>query len=180
MPDPFFLVRTSAPPATMSETLRHAIHQVEPGRTVFNLSPLEDHLSDANTENRLRTVLLGLFALTAISLVCVGLFGTLSYSVTLRRREIGLRLALGALPQQITMRYLFQALRVTAIGCACGLFLAAFAGRLISGMLFGVSSLDAVTFSAVIPLVLAVASAAALLPALRASRIGPMQTLRDQ
>lgn len=180
MPDPFFLVRTNAAPATMAETIRRAIHHVEPARAVFNLSPLEDHLSDANSENRLRMVLLGLFALTAISLVCVGLYGTLSYSVTLRRREIGLRLALGALPQQITVRYLWQALRVTAIGCACGLLLAAAAGRLLSSMLFGVSSLDSFTFCAVILLVLVVASAAAVLPALRAARIDPMQTLRDQ
>jgi putative ABC transport system permease protein len=180
MPDPFFLVRTNAAPATMAETIRRAIHHVEPARAVFNLSPLEDHLSDANSENRLRMVLLGLFALTAISLVCVGLYGTLSYSVTLRRREIGLRLALGALPQQITVRYLWQALRVTAIGCACGLLLAAAAGRLLSSMLFGVSSLDSFTFCAVILLVLVVASAAAIIPALRAARIDPMQTLRDQ
>jgi putative ABC transport system permease protein len=179
-PDPFFLVRTSAAPSTMAETLRRAIHQVEPARAVFNISPLEDHLSNANSESRLRTVLLGLFALTAISLVCVGLYGTLSYSVTLRRREIGLRLALGALPQQITLRYLWQALRVTAIGCGCGLLLAAAAGRLISGMLFGVSHLDALTFSTVIVLVSVVTSAAAMLPALRAARIDPMQTLRDE
>jgi putative ABC transport system permease protein len=180
MPDPFFLVRTTASPDTMTETLRRAIHQVEPARAVFNLSPLEDHLSDANSENRLRTVLLALFALTAISLVCVGLYVTLSYSVTLRRREIGLRLALGALPQKITLSYLWQALRVTALGCACGLLLAAFAGRLISGMLFGVSSLDPFTISAVILLVLVVASAAALFPALQAARIDPIETLRDQ
>ncbi len=180
MPDPFFLVRTTAPPSTMAETIRRAVHQVEPSRAVFDLSPLEDHLSDADSEKRLRTVLLGLFALTAISLVCVGLYGTLSYTVTLRRREIGLRLVLGALPQQITLRYLWQALRVTAIGCACGLLLAAAAGRLISSMLFGVSSLDSFTFCAVILLVFVVASAASMIPALRAARIDPMQTLRDQ
>ncbi len=99
---------------------------------------------------------------------------------TVRRREIGLRLALGAIRGQITKRYVFQALRVAAIGCACGLVLAAFAGHMLKGMLYGVSALDAVTFSSVIALVLAVAALAAIVPAMRASRTDPMHVLREQ
>jgi putative ABC transport system permease protein len=179
-PDPYFLVRTRGEPAAMGETLRRTIHQIEPNRAVFGVMPLEEHLSDAYAENRLRTILLSFFALTAVSLACVGLYGTLSYFVTVRRREIGLRLALGAVRRQIAVRYLLQGLRVAAIGCACGLGLAALMGRLLSGMLFGVSSFDAVTVAAVILLVLMVAGLAALIPAIRASSTDPLNVLREQ
>jgi putative ABC transport system permease protein len=142
--------------------------------------PLDEHLSDAYAENRLRTILLSLFALTAVSLACIGLYGTLSYFVTLRQREIGLRLAMGAMRYQIAKRFLAQGLRVAAIGCVCGLALAGGAGRLLSGMLFGVSTFDNLTLFCVVLLILIVASLAALIPALRASRTDPMNVLREQ
>jgi putative ABC transport system permease protein len=179
-PDPHFLVRTRGEPMAMADTLRRAIQQIEPGRAVFDLMPLEDHLSDAYAENRLRTILLSLFALTAVSLACVGLYGTLSYFVTVRKREIGLRLAMGAMRNQIAKRFLIQGLRVCAIGCFCGLALAFASGRLLSGMLFGISSFDLVTLAGVLAVILIVACLAALIPALRASRTDPMEVLRDQ
>ena len=80
-PGTYFLIRTHGDPAAMAETMRRKIHEVEPNRAVFDITPLEDHLSDASAENRLRTVLLSFFAITAISLACVGLYGTLSYMV---------------------------------------------------------------------------------------------------
>ena len=84
------------------------------------------------------------------------------------------------MPSQITTRYLTQGLRVALIGCACGLLVGAASARVLAGMLFGISSLDATTFSGVILLVLVVAGLAALIPALRASRTNPMQVLREQ
>ncbi len=179
-PDPEFLVRTRTEPMQMAQSIRRALAQVEPTRAVFGLSPLQEHLSDAYSENRLRTILLSLFSLTAISLACVGLYGTLSYSVNLRRREIGLRLALGAVRSQIAMRYLLRALRVTASGCAAGLVLAIVAGRFLASMLFGVSPVDGVTLVGVVVLVMGVTVFAALEPALRASRTDPMNVLREQ
>src|SRR5204863_7883866 len=91
-PDPFYLIRTRTEPMAMAETVRQKIHEIEPARSVFNIAPLTDHLDEAFAENRLRTVLLAFFAATAVSLACVGLYGTLSYSVNVRRREVGLRL----------------------------------------------------------------------------------------
>jgi putative ABC transport system permease protein len=179
-PDPYYLVRTRGEPMALADTLRRAIHEIEPGRSVFDLQPLQAHLSDAFAENRLRTILLTLFALTAVSLACIGLYGTLSYFVTTRRREIGLRLAMGALRSQIAKRYFFQGLRVSTLGCAAGLALATVSSRLLSGMLFGVSSLDRATFVGVVLLVLVVAGFAALVPALRASRTDPMRVLREE
>jgi putative ABC transport system permease protein len=179
-PSPWFLIRTQGDPMSMAETLRRKIHQVEPARAVFDISPLEQHLSDGFAENRLRTLLLTLFALIAISLACVGLYGTLSYFVTLRRREVGLRLALGALRGQIVRQFLSQGLGVSLLGCVSGLCLAAVFSRVLTGLLYGVPSSDPVTWVSVVLLVFTVALFAAFLPALRAARLEPMQVLRDE
>jgi putative ABC transport system permease protein len=109
----------------------------------------------------------------------LGLYGTLSYFVNVHRREVGLRLALSALRKQIVLRFLFQGLRVSIIGCGFGLALSAASGRLLSGMLYGVSSFDRVTFGGVIVLVLMVAAISTLLPAARAARTDPMCALRE-
>jgi putative ABC transport system permease protein len=179
-PGTYFLVRTHNAPMTMAETIRLQMHAIEPLRSVYDFVPLEQHFSDALAENRLRTVLLSFFAATALSLACVGLYGTLSYSVNVRQREVGLRLALGALRGQILKHFLVQGLTVCFLGCIAGWALAALSARLISNLLCGVSPSDLPTLSAVVLLVLVVAAAASLLPALRASRVDPMQVLRDE
>jgi putative ABC transport system permease protein len=144
------------------------------------MMPLTEHLSDAFAENRLRTLLLSLFALTAVSLACIGIYGTLTYVVSVRHREVGLRLALGALRSQIVKRFLMQGVSVAIAGCAVGVLLAAGLGRLLGDMLYGVTSLDPATFGGVIVLVLAVAALASLAPAISAARVNPMQVLRDE
>jgi predicted permease len=178
-PGTFFLVRTHGDPKSMTETIRRKIHEVEPRRSVYDLTPLGDHIADAYAENRLRTILLAFFATTAVLLACVGLYGTLSYLVTLRQREVGLRLALGAMRTQIARQFLAQGLRTSLLGCAAGLAMAEASGRLLSGMLYGVSPSDAPTLAGVVGIVLAVSVLASLLPAIRASRLEPMQVLRE-
>jgi putative ABC transport system permease protein len=173
-------VRTQSEPETLVNTLRRTIHEIEPGRSVFDLQPLQERLEGSFAEDRLRTTLLSLFAITAMSLACLGLYGTLSYFVSLRRREIGLRLALGALPQQIGGRFLAQGLRVSVVGCAAGLLLAAASVRLLSGMLYGISAFDPITFAGVSAMVMVVASMATVLPAISAARTEPMRVLRDE
>jgi putative ABC transport system permease protein len=179
-PGTYFLVRTHNTPMTMAETIRQQIHDFEPQRSVYNFAPLEQHFSDALAENRLRTILLTFFAATALSLACIGLYGTLSYSVNIRRREVGLRLALGALRGQIVQQFLWQGLMVCLIGCVAGLALAAASSRVLAGLLYGVSPTDLPTLGAVIFLVLAVSVVASLLPSVRAARVEPMQVLRDE
>jgi putative ABC transport system permease protein len=142
--------------------------------------PLEEHLDAAFAENRLRTVLLSFFAATAVALACVGLYGTLSYTVNIRRREVGLRLALGALRGQILKQFLWQGLGVSLLGCVAGWGLAAAFGRVLSGMLYGVTSSDAPTLSFVVLLVLLIAAVASLVPSIRAARVEPMHVLRDE
>jgi putative ABC transport system permease protein len=179
-PGLYFLARTHGNPMALANSVRLRLHEVEPGRSVYDISPLTDHLSDAFAENRLRTVLLTFFALTAISLACVGLYGTLSYLVNVRQREVGLRLALGAVRGQIVRQFLGQGMRVSVLGCLAGLGLAAVFTRLLAGMLFGVSPWDAITMTAVTALVIGVSIAASLLPAVRAARVEPMQVLREE
>jgi putative ABC transport system permease protein len=179
-PDPHYLMRTGTEPMAMAEIVRQKIHELEPGRSVFEIMPLEEHLEAAFAENRLRTVLLSFFAGTAVALACVGLYGTLSYTVNLRRREVGLRLALGALRGQILKQFLWQGLGVSLLGCAAGWGLAVASGRLLSGMLYGVTSSDVTTLSGVVLLVLVVAAIASLVPAVRAARVEPMNVLRDE
>jgi predicted permease len=179
-PGTYFLVRTRNAPMTMAETIRRQLRDIEPMRSVFDFAPLEQHFSDALSENRLRTVLLSFFAATALSLACIGLYGTLSYSVNVRQREVGLRMALGALRGQIAKHFLFQGLAVCIAGCAAGWLLALASARVLAGLLYGVSPTDIPTLSAVIILVLVVAAAASLIPAIRAARVDPMQVLRDE
>jgi ABC-type antimicrobial peptide transport system permease subunit len=125
-------------------------------------------------------MLLTLFAATAVLLACIGLYGTLSYLGRLRQREVGVRLALGAMRNQIVARFLFQGLRAAAFGCAAGLALGMGLSHFIGSMLYGVSALDPATYGSVVCLILLIAACASLVPALRASRVEPVQVLREE
>jgi putative ABC transport system permease protein len=173
-------VRTHNAPMTMAETIRRQLRDIEPMRSAYDFAPLEQHFSDALAENRLRTILLTFFAATALSLACIGVYGTLSYNVNVRQREVGLRLALGARRSQIVKQFLWQGFAVCILGCIAGFLLAAASSRVLAGLLYGVSPSDVPTLSAVILLVLIVAAAASLIPAVRASRVDPMQVLREE
>lgn len=179
LPSPYFLIRTYGEPFTMANALRNKMQELEPARSVFDISPLDDHLSENMAANRLRTWLLTMFAATAVALVCVGLYGTMSYFVNVRRREIGLRLAIGASRGQIVRQFLAMGVLVCLLGCLAGLPVAAAAVQGLGGMLYGISPLDTQTFVSVTGLTLAVGAFASLLPSLRASRVEPMQVLRD-
>ena len=164
----------------MAGAIRRKVHELEPQRSVYDLTPLTGHISDAYAENRLRTVLLTFFALTAILLASVGLYGTLSYLVNVRQREVALRMALGALRIEVARQFLSQGLRVSVLGSVAGLALTAAFGRMLSGMLYGVTVTDVATLGGVVVIVLAVSALASLLPAIRAARLEPMQVLREE
>ena len=140
---------------------------------------MEERIGDAFTQNRLRTVLLVLFAVTALSLACVGLYGTLSYAVSLRRREVGLRLALGAARSEIIRQFLVQGLRVAGLACICGLVLSVALPARCRACCTGFS-VRPVTLSSVIAIVLAVAALATFVPATRAALVEPMRVLREE
>lgn len=179
-PFPYFLVRTHGDPLAMADTIRKKIHELEPSRSIYGLTPLQARLDNASFENRLRTLLLSLFAASAVLLACIGLYGMLNYLGRQRRREVGVRLVLGALPRQIVMRFLVQGLRVTLLGCTAGLVLSLVANRFLTAMLYGVSVVDPETYIAVLLLILVVTTGASLVPAWRAARVEPIQVLRHE
>ena len=177
-PAPLFVVRTRVDPTAMIATIRRKLGELEPRRSVYEMAPLTDRLDETFAENRLRTFLLTFFAVTAVSLAAIGLYGTLSYFVHMRRREIGVRMALGAPRHEVAVSFVRHALKVSLAGCIVGLSLAALLGRAIASMLYGVSPLDVMTFSGVLLLVLGAAVLASAWPAVRAARVDPMRVLR--
>jgi len=180
-PGTVFLIRSK--PGSLDSlpgAVRQRVHELEPTRSVYDVAPLTDRISDGYSENRLRTLLLASFALIAVALASVGLYGTLSYLVNVRRREVALRMALGALGSEIVRQYLVQGLRISVFGCAVGLAFATMLARMLSNMLFGVSTTDMATLAGVIAIVLTVSATASLVPAIRASRFEPVQTLREE
>ncbi len=181
-PNPFpnYLVRTRGEPMAMADAVRRRIHELEPGRSVYAIMPLQAHLDESFSDTRLRTRLLSLFALTAVSLASIGLYGTLSYLGRLRQREVGVRLAMGALRSQIMARFLLQGLRAAGVGCVAGVALAVGCTRLLTSMLFGVSAVDPATYSGVVVFILLVAAMASLAPAVRAARVEPVRVLREE
>jgi len=179
-PTSFYLLRTKTDAQSMAGAVRRKVHELEPQRSVYDLTPLTSHISDAYAENRLRMTLLAFFALTAIALASLGLYGTLSYMVNVRRREVALRMALGALRTEVARQFVAQGLRISGIGCIAGLALALTLTRLLSSMLYGVSATDTVTLIGVAVMVIAVSAAASLAPAIRAARLEPMRALREE
>ena len=176
-PGSYFLVRTHGDPRLLAET-GTAMREVEPLRSIYDLLPLTSHISDGYAENRMRTILLTFFALAAVSLVSVGIYGTFSYLVK-RQREVGLRLRWAG-RGQILRQFHSQGARVALLGCAGGVVVTAGCARLLSGMLFGVAPGDVTTFVLVIGLVLVVSTLASLIPAVRAACVDPMQVLREE
>ena len=139
-----------------------------------------DEIVDMNVADRTgQTVLLGAFAGLALLLACLGLYGVLSYAVTQRTREIGVRLALGATTGAIARLVIGRGLALTAVGLTVGLGLAWGATRTLRSLLFGIGATDPATFFGVVGLLVVVAVAACSLPALRAARVDPNRVLRQ-
>ena len=163
----------------MADTIRRRIHELEPQRSVYDIALLDGRIGDAYAQNRLRTALLTFFAITALALVCAGVYGTLSYAVSLRRREVALRLALGALRRTVVNQLMATTVRIVGTSSAVGLVLALLFAQSLSTMLYGVTPTDPVTLTGVVVVVVAVAFIAALIPAARAAFVQPMRALRE-
>jgi predicted permease len=178
-PDAVFVIRTNpARPVSLS-TIRAALAEIEPARAVYGVHALDEVFADAISERRLNTALLTLFAATTLLLAAMGLYGVLSQLVAARRREIGVRMALGARASQILGSVVGQAATVTGAGIAAGLAGAFVLARFMTTLVFGISARDPLTF-ALAPVVLSVvAGVAAFVPARRAATTDPMQVLRQ-
>ena len=179
-PTPNFLVRTAGEPAAVAQGIRLKIKALEPLRSVYDIAPLTQRIDGAFAQNRLRSVVIATFAAAALSLAAIGLYGTLSYVISLRRREIGLRFALGAARGTIAGQFLRVVIGVVGIGLVGGFALSMVATRWLAGMLYGVSPTDPWTIAGVGLTVLVMAGVAAAAPALRAAMLDPVQVLREE
>ena len=172
------LVRTSTDPSRMMATVQAAARQVEKDAPVYGVTTLEDRLNRFHAQRRFQTSLLIAFALVALLLAAVGIYGLIRYSVATRMREISIRIAVGAQRSDIFRMILREGLTLSLIGLALGLVGAVWLGQLLSGLVFGVTAADPVTFVAVSALLTAVAAAACYMPARRAARIDPVVALK--
>jgi putative ABC transport system permease protein len=179
-PMPWYVVRTTGDPAAMVADVRRIVNALERLRSVYDIAPLDERIANAYAQVRLRTVVIVMFATTALALACLGLYGTLAYVVRVRRKEVGVRLALGAARLAILRLFLTPGLVAAAIGCAMGLTLSLALSQAIAGLLYGVAPSDPVTLSVVVVLVLGVSALAAAVPATRAALMPPIQTLHEE
>jgi predicted permease len=176
----FLVVRTSGPPLALAETVRRALQAVDPNVAAADVRASGYYLDAAAGSRRFSLTLLLLFAVVALAMAALGIYGVVSYSVARRTRETGVRLALGASRTDILALVLSEGMRRTAAGVAVGLGTALAASRALRGLLYGVEATDPSTYASVIVVLLAVTSAACLLPAWRASRQDPVEALRHE
>jgi predicted permease len=172
-----FVVRTTTP-ASVVEGMRAEIRRVAPDLPIAGTTTMDEAVSASVAAPRFRTLLLGLFATAATLIASCGLYGLMAYSVTQRRREIGVRMALGATRRDVLRLVMTHALRIVGVGLVVGLIGAAGVTRVLQTFLFGVTATDPIVFTVVTLLLLAVGLTAAWLPARRAARIDPWTALR--
>jgi putative ABC transport system permease protein len=173
-----WVVRTRVPPLSLSSAIRNELREVSGGLPVAHIRTMEETISRSTAAENFNMLVLTIFGWGALLLAAVGISGLMAYTVAQRTQEIGVRLALGAVPRGIRNMIVLQGLRLTAAGILIGLGAAFGLTRLITSMLFGVKALDPLVF-AVIPIVLiGVALLSVWFPAIRASRVDPIQALR--
>ncbi len=174
-------VRASVEPAALAEVLRREIVAVDPNEIeVRQIRTLDQMVAEQSADSRFRAQLVVLFAVLATGITCLGLFGVLTYAVTQRTRELGIRMALGAAHSNIAGLVLGQGARMVGLGVALGFVLVFWVTRYVSSLLFGVVPLDPTTLAGVAVLIFALALAATYLPARRAMRVDPIEALRQE
>jgi predicted permease len=174
-----FVLRTAEDPRTLVPAVRTILRDAAPRAPLESIMTMEDRVATSLSRPRLYAVLLGTFALFALAIAGVGLFGVLSYAVALRAREIGVRAALGAQVRDIVTLVVGQSLAIAIVGVAIGLIASFWLTRALQKFLFGVTPRDAVTFAAVAAVLLFVAVLASIVPARRAARVDPVKVLRS-
>jgi predicted permease len=174
------VVHTAGKPSAVAEFVRRQIYALDPAMAIYNEETMEDHVRTAYFLPRLAATLFGTFGFIGLVLAAVGLYGVMSYSVSRRTREIGIRMALGAQPGTVERLVLRQGIVLTLIALALGWPAAWMLAKMASSFLYGIQPHDALTFALVPPFLATIALAACYVPARRAASIDPMQALRTE
>jgi putative ABC transport system permease protein len=172
------VMRTAGDPSLQASALRSALAEIDPNQPLVKVRTMEENMATTVAQPRFRTWLIGILAMLALVLAAVGVYGVMSYAVTQRTSEIGVRVALGAQPRDVFRIIVGEGLRLALFGVGVGLVAALVLTRLLQSFLFGISAYDPVTFIAVSLLLTLVAVAASYFPARRATRVDPMIALR--
>ncbi|HEX8491039.1 MAG TPA: ABC transporter permease [Chthoniobacterales bacterium] len=174
------LVRSPLPVETLSQTVQRAIWEFNPEQTISNVAPVRTLVKQTLTQPQLYLTLFSMFALLALLLAAIGLYGLIAYSVAQRTREFGIRYALGAQVRDVLRLVMGQGARLTAFGLVLGLLAAAGVARLMETLLFRTTAYDPLVFGGVVFVLGVIGLLAALLPALRASKADPVAALRSE
>ncbi|MCI0490969.1 MAG: FtsX-like permease family protein, partial [Blastocatellia bacterium] len=175
----FLVVKTeTSEPLGLTSAIRNEVKALDSELPVSDVSTMEQRLFAAVARPRFRTTLIGVFALVALALASIGIYGVISYSVTQRTHELGIRMALGARPRDVMRLVVKQGMMMALIGVVIGLIASLGLTRLIKSLLFGVSATDPLTFVAIALLLASVTLVACYVPARRAAKVDPMVALR--
>ncbi len=174
------VVRTSVEPMSLATSVRNAIWAVDKDQPVAKIDTMDHIVSEAIARQRFSMFLLGIFAALALVLAAVGIYGVMSYSVTQRTHEIGIRIALGAQRGDVLTMTMKQGLKLVALGLLIGLASAFVLTRVMASLLFGITATDPATFASICVVLLGVAALASYIPALRATKVDPMIALQAQ
>jgi predicted permease len=174
------LIRTNTDPKSVLPEVRSAVRGLDPNQPIYHVETIDEVLSDSLARQKMIAVLLGIFALLALMLAAIGIYGVIAYSVTQRQREIGVRMALGATRAKILLLILREAATFTGIGVLVGLVAAFASARLASALLFQTSTADPISICVSISGLMVIAMLAAVFPAGRAATINPIEALRSE
>jgi putative ABC transport system permease protein len=173
-------LKTSGDPVTITSTARAAIQEVAPGLPAYDVRTLASRVADASAQARFSAILLGLFALMALALATLGIYGVIAFVVAQRTREISIRMALGAVRRDVLGMIVRQGLVLALAGAGLGLVAACFATRVLGSLLYDVTPADPGTYGTIVILIVLAALLASWIPAHRAARIHPMESLRSE
>jgi predicted permease len=174
----FMLIRTDVSPAAVLPAARQTVTSLDAEQPVYMIQTLDEALAASSFQQRISALLLAIFAIVALVLAAIGIYGVMSYAVAARTQEMGVRLAIGAQRRDVIWLVMRQVIKLAAIGLTIGIAALLFASNALQSLLYGVDAADPATIAAVVFILGAVALAAAWVPATRASRVDPIRALR--